>query len=117
MNTKLLLPLLVLGCTTGCATISRSTPPESRLQPVAQQALLAGTQDHAPLVMSEIGRPLAHHSVRGRIDWTGALGLNHERISTWPVVRSLRAIQPQAFDRLGITVGRDQVGLTFSTRF
>ena len=48
---------------------------------------------------------------------TGALGLNHERISTWPVVRSLRAIQPQAFDRLGITVGRDQVGLTFSTRF
>ena len=115
MNCKHLLALLVLGGSTGCATVGPSSPSGAALRTETIPTTVA--DERAPMALDEIGRPLVHRNAHSRVDWAGALGITRNRVKTWPVVRSLRALQPQTFDHLGVTLDRDQVGLTFSTRF
>ena len=117
MDAKHLLALLVLGCTTGCATVGPTMPIEAQLAAASERLQAVTADERTPLALTDIGRPLPRRNAHSRVDWTGALGITRNRVKTWPVVRSLRALQPQTFDHLGVTLEHDQVGLTFSTRF
>jgi hypothetical protein len=117
MDCKHLLALLVLGGSAGCATVGSSSPNGAAQRATTETIPMAVADERAPMALDEIGRPLVRRNGHNRVDWAGALGITRNRVRTWPVVRSLRALQPQAFDHLGVTLDRDQVGLTFSTRF
>jgi len=117
MNTLRLLPILIAVCTAGCATVATSTSaPGSALLEI-EPIVTAGIDEHVAMPLAEIGRPLTTRNARAQFDWAGALGITRDRVRSLPVVRSLRAVQPAAFDHLGVTIAHGQVGLSFSTRF
>ena len=117
MHSKLLFPILVLACTAGCATVGTSISPSADLQPTPEMVLASYMPQQMPPSLADMGRSTPRLNARSRVDWAGALGLTRERVRRWPGVRSLRSLQPQVFDHLGVTLGRDQIGLTLSTRF
>jgi hypothetical protein len=109
--------LLIGLLTCGCATVASPGAIDPQRSLVSTEFSLRDVQEPIAMPLAEIGKPLCKRNARSHVDWAGALGMTRERVRTWPVLRSLRAIQPKAFDHMGLTLDHDQIGLSYSTRF
>jgi len=117
MKPTLPIVLLVALLNSGCATVAASGAANPERNNIISEFNSRNAEEPIAMPLAEIGRPLGRRNAHSRLDWAGALGMTRERLRTWPVLRSLRTIQPTAFDHMGLTLDHDQIGLSYSARF